>query len=127
MRFLVSLWMIILFCGHVFAQESDGDVTAVTGVPIVGVSNAIKRDHQEYLALGGRGFLLGDGRLTTRVRTFSKATHSPQLAWPLYRLGCSAHRPSRLQPGSRSRSDVHCPHACRFLAVTTEGTLHDWH
>ena len=27
------------------------------------VSNAIKRDHQTYLALGGKGFLLGDGRL----------------------------------------------------------------
>ncbi|HEX5235453.1 MAG TPA: carbohydrate porin [Silvibacterium sp.] len=27
------------------------------------VSNAIKRDHQNYLALGGQGFLLGDGRL----------------------------------------------------------------
>ncbi len=27
------------------------------------VSNAIKRDHQRYLALGGLGFLLGDGRL----------------------------------------------------------------
>lgn len=32
-------------------------------VGIVSVSNAIKRDHQEYLALGGLGFLLGDGRL----------------------------------------------------------------
>ncbi len=30
---------------------------------VAGISNAIKRDHQEYLALGGRGFLLGDGRL----------------------------------------------------------------
>lgn len=30
---------------------------------VVGVSNAIKRDHQKYLALGGVGFLLGDGRL----------------------------------------------------------------
>ena len=30
---------------------------------IVGVSNAIKRDHQQYLALGGLGFLLGDGHL----------------------------------------------------------------
>ena len=30
---------------------------------VTGVSNAIKRDHQEYLALGGKGFLLGDGRL----------------------------------------------------------------
>lgn len=27
------------------------------------VSNAIKRDHQAYLALGGLGFILGDGRL----------------------------------------------------------------
>lgn len=27
------------------------------------VSNAIKRDHQAYLALGGKGFLLGDGKL----------------------------------------------------------------
>ena len=27
------------------------------------VTNAIKRDHQQYLALGGLGFLLGDGRL----------------------------------------------------------------
>ena len=30
---------------------------------IVFVSNGISRDHQEYLALGGSGFLLGDGRL----------------------------------------------------------------
>ncbi len=27
------------------------------------VSNAIKRDHQNYLRLGGHGFILGDGRL----------------------------------------------------------------
>ena len=32
-------------------------------IGLVGVSNAIKRDHQAYLALGGQGFLLGDGRL----------------------------------------------------------------
>lgn len=31
---------------------------------IAGISNAIKRDHQEYLALGGLGFLLGDGALS---------------------------------------------------------------
>jgi high affinity Mn2+ porin len=30
---------------------------------LVFVSNGISRDHQEYLALGGTGFLLGDGRL----------------------------------------------------------------
>jgi high affinity Mn2+ porin len=33
-------------------------------VGLVGISNAIKRDHQQYLALGGLGFLLGDGRLS---------------------------------------------------------------
>ncbi len=27
------------------------------------VTNAIKRDHQAYLAMGGKGFLLGDGKL----------------------------------------------------------------
>lgn len=32
-------------------------------VGIAFVSNAIKRDHQEYLRLGGLGFLLGDGNL----------------------------------------------------------------
>ena len=30
---------------------------------VTGISNAIKHDHQAYLALGGSGFLLGDGRL----------------------------------------------------------------
>jgi high affinity Mn2+ porin len=33
-------------------------------VGIVGISNAIKRDHQQYLALGGLGFLIGDGALS---------------------------------------------------------------
>jgi len=33
---------------------------------LVFVSNGISRDHQEYLALGGSGFLLGDGRLNYR-------------------------------------------------------------
>lgn len=32
-------------------------------VGLVVVTNAIKRDHQEYLRLGGKGFLLGDGNL----------------------------------------------------------------
>jgi high affinity Mn2+ porin len=32
-------------------------------VGLVGVTNAIKKDHQEYLRLGGLGFLLGDGGL----------------------------------------------------------------
>jgi high affinity Mn2+ porin len=33
-------------------------------IGVAAISNAIKRDHQEYLALGGLGFLLGDGALS---------------------------------------------------------------
>jgi len=35
----------------------------VDKVAVAVVSNAIKRDHQNYLRLGGQGFLLGDGNL----------------------------------------------------------------
>ncbi len=50
--------------------ELGGDVAgkrwgrANDKVGLVGISNAIKRDHQDYLALGGLGFLLGDGALS---------------------------------------------------------------
>jgi hypothetical protein len=49
--------------------ELGGDYTGtrwhrpVDKIAVVVVSNAIKRDHQEYLKLGGLGFLLGDGNL----------------------------------------------------------------
>ena len=33
-------------------------------IGVVGISNAIKRYHQEYLAMGGLGFILGDGGLS---------------------------------------------------------------
>ncbi len=33
-------------------------------VGLATISNAIKRDHQQYLALGGLGFILGDGALS---------------------------------------------------------------
>jgi high affinity Mn2+ porin len=60
-----------------FAYTED-DMTVSTGVGAMGawwhrkqdraglafVSNAIKKDHQNYLADGGLGFLLGDGHLT---------------------------------------------------------------
>jgi carbohydrate-selective porin OprB len=35
----------------------------VDKIGVAVVSNAIKRDHQNYLRLGGLGFLLGDGNL----------------------------------------------------------------
>jgi hypothetical protein len=47
--------------GGDFAGRGWGRVNDKVGLAFV--SNAIKRDHQEYLKLGGLGFLLGDGHL----------------------------------------------------------------
>jgi high affinity Mn2+ porin len=44
------------FAGRRWGRDNDK-------VGLVFVSNAIKRDHQAYLKLGGLGFLLGDGKL----------------------------------------------------------------
>jgi hypothetical protein len=44
------------FAGRRWRRDNDKVGLAV-------VTNAIKRDHQEYLKLGGLGFLLGDGNL----------------------------------------------------------------
>ena len=43
------------------------------------VSNGISRDHQQYLALGGYGFLLGDGRLNYRRETIEEAYYTLHL------------------------------------------------
>lgn len=40
------------------------------------VSNGISRDHQKYLALGGRGFLLGDGKLNYGRETIFEAYYT---------------------------------------------------
>jgi len=40
------------------------------------VSNAIKKDHQNYLASGGHGFILGDGRLTYGRETIEEAYYT---------------------------------------------------
>ncbi|HSY31198.1 MAG TPA: carbohydrate porin [Verrucomicrobiae bacterium] len=42
-------------------------------------SNGISRDHQEYLALGGYGFLLGDGRLNYGRETIEEAYYTLHL------------------------------------------------
>jgi len=47
--------------GGDFAGRGWGRANDKIGLAFV--SNAIKRDHQEYLKLGGLGFLLGDGKL----------------------------------------------------------------
>lgn len=43
------------------------------------VSNGISRDHQEYLALGGYGFLIGDGRLRYGRETIEEAYYTLHL------------------------------------------------
>jgi high affinity Mn2+ porin len=43
------------------------------------VSNGISRDHQQYLALGGYGFLLGDGRLNYGRETIEEAYYTLHL------------------------------------------------
>ena len=47
--------------GGDFAGRQWGRANDKVGLAFV--SNAIKRDHQEYLKMGGLGFLLGDGKL----------------------------------------------------------------
>jgi carbohydrate-selective porin OprB len=47
--------------GGDFAGRGWGRANDKEGVAFI--SNAIKRDHQEYLKLGGLGYLIGDGKL----------------------------------------------------------------
>ena len=44
------------YSGHAWSRSNDK-------LGLTFVSNAIKKDHQNYLKLGGLGFLLGDGKL----------------------------------------------------------------
>ena len=48
------------------------------------VSNAIKRDHQFYLAHGGQGFLLGDGKLNYARENIVEAYYNAYTAHGLY-------------------------------------------
>lgn len=38
--------------------------------------NALSKAHQDYLAAGGTGFLIGDGRLNYRTERLSELYHS---------------------------------------------------
>jgi high affinity Mn2+ porin len=53
----------------------------VDKVALAFVSNAIKRDHQEYLKLGGLGFLLGDGNLNYGRETIVESYYN----WHVWR------------------------------------------
>ena len=48
------------------------------------MSNAISRAHQSYLALGGQGFLLGDGRLTYARENILESYYNAHLWRGLY-------------------------------------------
>ena len=68
------------------------------------ISNAISKDHQEYLRLGGLGFLLGDGNLNYgRENIVESLLRRALLARSLRRLRFAARQQSRLQPRPRPR------------------------
>jgi len=71
------------------------------------VSNGISRDHQEYLALGGVGFLLGDGRLNYGRENIVETYYTVHLwrgAYPSFGLQYVVH------PGyNRDRGPVLVP------------------
>ena len=61
------------FAGSTWHRPSDK-------IALAFVSNAIKRDHQNYLRLGGLGFLLGDGNLNYGRENIIKS-HYTWHAW----------------------------------------------
>ena len=85
-------------------------------IGIVGISNAIKRDHQLYLALGGLGFILGDGALSYAREDILESYYTAHNWRGLYSgLRSATLRAPRLQPGSGSGRNLHRPHPHRLL------------
>ncbi len=85
-------------------------------VGVAYVSNAIKRDHQNYLHYGGLGFLLGDGNLTYGREDIVEWYYNAHLWRGLYSMvGGSLYSPSRLQPRPRAGLCAHGAGAHRFL------------
>ena len=70
------------------------------------VSNAIKKDHQMYLAAGGYGFLIGDGKLNYGRENILETYYTAHVWRGIY-LGArrAIHCESRLQP--RPRPSIH--------------------
>ncbi len=69
------------------------------------VSEALSAGHRAYLAAGGPGFLLGDGRLSYGREQISAAIHVAAAGGPgalAGRPGFPVHPQSRLQPRSQS-------------------------
>lgn len=79
------------------------------------VSNGISRWHQEYLALGGHGFLLGDGRLNYGRETIFEGYYTLHLWRGVYlgpdlqhinNPGYNGDRGPVLVPGVRLHLDL---------------------
>jgi hypothetical protein len=76
-------------------------------VGVAFVSNAIKRDHQNYLHYGGLGFLLGDGNLTYERENILEWYYNAHLWRGLY---CMAGGSYVVNPGyNRDRGPVYIP------------------
>ncbi len=84
------------------------------------VSNGISKDHQEYLRLGGLGFLLGDGNLNYGRETIFEYYYTAHiLARHLCFVRPATHQQSRLQPGSRTCRGPVSAAAHRPVSFTT--------
>ncbi len=99
--------------GRQWGRENDK-------VGLVFVSNAIKRDHQAYLKLGGLGFLLGDGKLNYAREDIVEGYYTMH-AWRgvFYALDAQyiAHPGYNQDRGPVLVESV--PHACRLLSMRT--------
>jgi hypothetical protein len=94
----------ILFGGDYIGQSWN---RANDKVGVAYVSNAIKRDHQNYLHYGGLGFLLGDGNLNYGRENILEWYYNAHLWRGLYAMGGGSYVDN---PGyNRDRGPVYVP------------------
>jgi high affinity Mn2+ porin len=87
------------------------------------VSNAIKADHQEYLKLGGLGFLLGDGKLNYGRENIVESYYNWHVVARLVLCARrAAHRQPRIQPRPRPSLGGFGARACGFLRHRSRST-----
>ena len=80
------------------------------------VSNAIKKDHQNYLAAGGLGFLLGDGQLNYGRENILETYYTVHVWRGIYLAPGLQHiNQSRLQPRPRAGPGPLIPRPRRIL------------
>ena len=83
-------------------------------------TGGISSKHQQYLALGGLGFILGDGRLQLWPRTGQRnLLHRARSQRSLYGGATLVRRPSGLQSRSRAGRCARRSGSCGFLSAST--------